>query len=109
MCYNECMNSIDVKPYGAWVSPIGDIIPVREAMCHLEYAYAILGIAEDTKRKYPIYQIMYRLGYIKLTYTQNNDYGYTLEYTYNQKIRECQSMYVECAEGVSPTGWHKEY
>jgi hypothetical protein len=88
------------KPYGAWVTPDGELIPVIEAMCHMETAQAILGLSGDkTGKKYPLYAIMYRLHYLRLTYSAK-DYNYMLEYKEGQKITDKQTQFVDMADVI---------
>ena len=56
--------------YGAWISPKDEFIPVEEE-CHAEKAMQILQAKHETK-KYSIYRVMYRLGYVRVIFMSDN-------------------------------------
>lgn len=96
-------------PYGAWIDPNGDLIIVESKFCHRFVALKILGKSEssDTK-KYPLYQVMYRLGYIRLTFF-GDGFDFTLEYNHKQKIKPAQKCFLLESTQNCPCGWSKQY
>lgn len=90
------------KSYGVWITK-NDIISVNEE-CHAEEAYKILtdrfNHPEEIKlKRWFIYSVMYRLGYVRLVY---NEKGYSVEYWKQAKLNRFQKDIIKEAEDNSP-------
>lgn len=95
------------KLYGAWITLTGDLIPVVETFCHMETAQAILRLPEERlPKKYSLYQVMGRLGYIRLTFGDND---YIIETIENQKTTKEQESFLNTAVAVCPAPKIKLY
>lgn len=87
-------------PYGAWITPKGNLINVTEYDGHFTYAMQYLypnqkDVTAEQANKF--YTDMFEHGFLRLTYTRK---GYTIEKGQNQKIKNAQLSYIENADSV---------
>lgn len=96
------------EPYGAWVGK-NELIPVSYES-HWEdgfdYLKSTMNIRPDKTcgRKYSIYAIMFRLGYVRLVFGYES---YKVEYWEHIKPTKYQKDYIRNASDVSYASWNK--
>lgn len=108
------MTTQQTQLYGAWITPSGDFIPVGTQL-HDEVGYKLLreslNITDERIVKFArdswmegshpsVYRLMYRLGYIRLIFTQPNKYS--LEMWQFSKRSKGQESYIENADSIYP-------
>jgi hypothetical protein len=72
------MKFTEQNPYGAWISPKGDIIWVIKEECHAEVA--LDEILKRETKIYSVYRVMSRLKYIRIVFHHDAEHTYTVEY-----------------------------
>lgn len=89
----------DEFPYGAWVTKNDIIIVGDEGHYYgaFKHLHSIMPSLVDryTSKKYSIYKIMVRLGYIRLFYYRDGDYS--VEYWNKAKLSSFQKQVVNNA------------
>lgn len=63
--------------YGAWIDKKGNMTIVENEDCHAEVA--LEKILKNIPRKYSIYEIMLRLGFVRVVFLKNGTH--TAEYS----------------------------
>ena len=60
------------KIYGAWIDKKGNLIEVANEDCHAEIA--LEKILKDIPRRFSVYEIMMRLGYVRIIFLNNGNH-----------------------------------
>jgi hypothetical protein len=85
------------KMYGAWIDKKGNMIPVIEEESHAEIALRDILKAKKELRKYSSYEIMMRLGYVRIVFVKS---GHLAEYHKKHGCTKKQKSWVDTAEKV---------
>lgn len=97
------------SPYGAWIGK-NEIIPVIKEEEHWEEGMNYLNrrFHAVTTRKYSVYMIMFRLGFVRVVFKQTGEVSST-EFWYKARLSRYQKDYIDATDCNYPIPLTKMY